>query len=112
MGEAMKDSEYSQRVNDILLAIEEAIDASGQDIDYETAAGILSLTIEANGSQIIINRQAPVQQLWMATRRNGLHFDWSDEVNGWVLDSDGKSGFVELLNQALVEQGAEALDLE
>jgi frataxin-like iron-binding protein CyaY len=48
----------------------------------------------------------------MATRRNGLHFDWSDEANGWVLDSDGKSGFVELLNQALVEQGAEALDLE
>lgn len=107
----MNDSQYAQHVNDTLLAIEEAIDASGQDIDYESAAGILTLTIEANGSQIIINRQAPVRQLWLATRRNGLHFDWSDEVNGWVLDSDGKSGFVELLNQALVEQGAEALEL-
>ncbi len=107
----MKDSEYIQRVNDTLLAIEEAIDASGQDIDYESAAGMLSLTIEANGSQIIINRQAPVQQLWLATRRSGLHFDWSDQAGGWVLDSDGKSGFVELLNQALVDQGAEALAL-
>jgi CyaY protein len=106
----MKDSEYSQHVNDTLLAIEEAIDASGQDIDYESAAGILSLTIEANGSKIIINRQSPVQQLWMATRINGLHFNWSDEVGDWVLDSDG-TPFIQLLNQALVDQGAEALDL-
>ena len=110
MGTPMKDSEYNQHVNDTLLAIEEAIDASGQDIDYETAAGILTLTIEANGSKIIINRQPPVQQLWLATRRTGLHFNWSDEAGDWVLDSNG-TPFTQLLNEALVDQGAEALAL-
>jgi CyaY protein len=51
-----------------------------------------------------------VKQLWLATRTGGYHFDWSDEAGGWVLDSDG-SAFNQMLNQALVEQGAEALEL-
>jgi len=107
----MTESEFNQRVDDTLIAIEEAIDASGADIDYESAAGILTLIIEANGSQIIINRQGPVKQLWMATKVSGYHYDWSDEAGGWVLDSDG-TPFVEMLNRALVEQGGVALDLE
>jgi CyaY protein len=106
----MTESEFSQRIDETLIAIEEAIDAAGADIDYESAAGILTLTIEANGSQIIINRQTPVRQLWLATRTGGYHFDWSDEANGWIRDSDG-TPFSQMLNQALVEQGAEALDL-
>ncbi len=105
----MNESEFHQRVDDMLLAIEEAIDDSGADIDYENAAGILTLELE-NGSQIIINRQTPVKQLWLAVRSGGYHFDWSDEANGWVRDSDG-AGFVAILNQALVEQGGEALEL-
>ncbi len=106
----MTESEFNQRVDDTLVAIEEAIDESGADIDYESAGGILTLIIEENGSQIIINRQTPVKQLWLATRTGGYHFDWSDETGGWVLDSDG-SAFYPMLNQALVEQGAEALEL-
>ncbi|MFO7593836.1 MAG: iron donor protein CyaY [Pseudomonadota bacterium] len=107
----MTESEFNQRVDDTLVAIEEAIDEAGADIDYEGAGGILTLTIEANGSQIIINRQTPVKQLWLATRRGGYHYDWSDEAEGWVLDSDG-TPFVRMLNEALVEQGGEALELD
>jgi CyaY protein len=107
----MTESEFNQRVDDTLLAIEEAIDASGADIDYESAAGILTLTIEENASQIIINRQGPVKQLWLATKTGGYHYDWSDEAGGWLLDSDG-SPFTEMLNRALVEQGGEALELK
>lgn len=107
----MNESEFNQRVDDTLVAIEEAIDEAGVDIDYESAAGILTLIIEANDSQIIINRQTPVKQLWLATRSGGYHFDWSAEQDGWILDSDG-TPFVQMFNQALVEQGAEALELE
>jgi CyaY protein len=107
----MTESEFKQRVDDTLIAIEEAIDASGADIDYESAAGILSLTIEDNGSQIIINRQTPVRQLWLATRTGGYHFDWSEAANGWIRDSDG-TPFIQMLKQALAEQGAEAIALE
>jgi CyaY protein len=107
----MTESEFNQRVDDTLIAIEEAIDEAGADIDFESAAGILTLTIEANGSQIIINRQTPVKQLWLATRSGGYHFDWSEEKDGWVMDSDG-TPFMRMLNRALEEQGGEALELE
>lgn len=106
----MNESEFHQRVDDMLLAIEEAIDESGADIDYENTAGILTLELE-NGSQIIINRQTPVKQLWLAVRSGGFHFDWSDELAGWVRDSDG-APFIEVLNQALGEQGGEPLALD
>jgi CyaY protein len=107
----MTESEFNQRVDDTLVAIEEAIDESGADIDYESAAGILTLTIEENGSQIILNRQTPVKQLWLATRTGGYHFDWSDEVDGWILDSDG-TPFIEMLNQALTTQGGEVIEID
>lgn len=106
----MTESEFNQRVDDTLIAIEEAIDEAGADIDYESAAGILTLTIEANASQIIVNRQGPVKQLWLATRSGGYHFDWSDEAGGWVRDSDG-TPFTEMLNQALAEQGGTPIEL-
>lgn len=103
----MNESQFHLRVDEMLLTIEEAIDESGADIDYENAAGILTLELE-NGSQIIINRQTPVKQLWLAVRSGGYHFDWSEEAGGWVRDSDG-AGFLEVLNQALEAQGGEAL---
>ncbi|MDH5784060.1 MAG: iron donor protein CyaY [Chromatiales bacterium] len=105
----MTESEFHQRVDAMLLAIEEAIDESGADIDYENGAGILTLELE-NGSQIIINRQTPVKQLWLAVRSGGYHFDWSDDADGWVRDSDG-AAFVDVLNQALEAQGSETLQL-
>ncbi|WP_346927857.1 frataxin domain-containing protein [uncultured Arthrobacter sp.] len=39
--------------------------ASGAEIDYENAAGILTLEFE-DGSKIIINRQGPTQEIWVA----------------------------------------------
>ena len=103
----MNESEFHQRIDAMLLAIEEAIDESGSDLDYENAAGILTLTLE-NGSQIIINRQTPIKQLWLAARNGGYHFDWNGE--NWVADRDGAE-FIAVLNRSLLEQGGEALEL-
>ncbi|MEN8169892.1 MAG: iron donor protein CyaY [Pseudomonadota bacterium] len=105
----MNESEFHQQVDALLLAIEEAIDDSGADLDYENSAGILTLILE-NDSQIIINRQTPVKQLWLAVRSGGYHFDWDDDTGGWVGDRDGEA-FLEVLNKALVEQGNEALEV-
>lgn len=105
----MNESEFHQRVDATLLAIEEAIDESGAELDYENAAGILTLELE-NGSQIIINRQTPVKQLWLAVRSGGYHFDWDVNEDGWVRDSDG-APFLTVLNEALVQQGGEPLAL-
>lgn len=83
----MNESEFNDIVDDILVDIEDAIEAAceetGVDIDYETTAGILTLTF-TNDSQIIINRQTPMKQIWVASRQGGFHFDFNDETEKWV----------------------------
>jgi len=83
----MNESEFNDIVDDILIeiedAVEEACDETGADIDYETSSGILTLTF-SNGSQIIINRQAPLQQIWVAAKQGGFHFDFNSESEQWL----------------------------
>lgn len=82
----MNDSQYHQLVDDIFIELEEALDSVEADIDYESAGGILTL-IFVNGSKIILNKQAPLHQIWVATKYNGHHFNfvedkWIDERSG------------------------------
>lgn len=95
---SMQDSHYHQLVDNILLEIEEALDDCEVDIDYESAGGILTL-IFPNTTRIIINKQPPVQQIWVATKFNGHHCNyqngqWIDERSGmelWALLDDAAS---------------------
>ena len=91
---------FDENIDDTLLAIEEAIDDSGEDIDYDTIAGILTLLFP-NDSKIIINRQSATEQLWIAARSGGFHLDWIDE--DWQLASDNKSLSV-LLSELCTQQ--------
>lgn len=82
----MNDSQYEQITDEILLNIEELLDECAVDIDYESASSILTMTFE-NGTKIIINKQPPLHQLWVATKFNGHHFNlqkdlWIDERTG------------------------------
>jgi len=86
----MNDSQYNLMADELFLAIEEAvedaIESSGEDIDYEGVSGLLTLTF-INGSKIIINKQAPLHEIWVATKFNGHHFSlnneqWIDKRNG------------------------------
>ena len=97
----MNESEFNERVEETLLKIEEDIDDSGADIDYENVAGILTLTFE-DDSQIIINRQSAMKQLWVAAKSGGYHFDWDDEAGGWLRDSDGAPLF-DVLTEVMLD---------
>ena len=83
----MNESKFNDIVDDILVEIEDAIeeinDELDLDIDYETTSGILTLEF-TNGSQIIINRHAPLKQIWVASKQGGFHFDFNDESNQWI----------------------------
>ena len=58
----------------LMFSIEEAIDDSGVDIDYENSGGMLTLTCEVNGSQIILSRQPAMREIWLAAQAGGFHF--------------------------------------
>jgi len=88
----MNESDFDQLAEDTMLAIEEAIDACDVDIDYDNAGGILTLEFD-NGSRIIINRQTPLSQLWVAARSGGYHFDYDADAGCWRLQGTGEELF-------------------
>jgi len=104
----MQDNEYHQIAEEVLLSIEEAVEASPVDIDYESASGILELTFE-NGTQIVINKQAPLHQIWVATRENGHHFELKGDT--WIDNRTGVELWA-LLNEASTKQAEQPVTLK
>lgn len=102
----MTESEFNKLVDDTLLRIEQAIDASGVDIDYETAAGILEMEFEG-GSKIIINRQGATQEIWVAAKSGGFHFAWKD--GAWRNTRDGAELFAMLSKLVSSQAGEDVL---
>lgn len=103
----VQESEFNQKVDDILTVIEEAVENCDADLDWDLAGGIL--TIECtNGTQVIVNRQGPTQQIWVAARSGGFHFDFDADKDLW-LQNDLE--LFALLNQALSEQTGETVKL-
>ena len=81
----MNDSEFHRLADQLWLTIEERLDDwdGDSDIDCEINGGVLTITFE-NGSKIIINRQEPLHQVWLATKQGGYHFDLKGDE--WICE--------------------------
>ena len=105
----MKEAQYNQIVDELMYSIEETIDDSGADLDYENSAGMLTITCEANGSQIILSRQPAVNEIWLAAKSGGFHFklagdQWLNTVSGEPLN--------QMLSDACLAQADESIDFD
>jgi len=105
----MNESDFNQLAEDTMTAIEEAIDDCGVDIDYDSAGGILTLEF-GNGSQIIVNKQTPLSQLWVAARSGGFHFDYDAGDQCWRLQG-GDEELFSCLSRYCSEQAGEEVRL-
>ena len=106
----MNESDFDQLADETMLLIEEAIDESGVDIDYDNAGGILTLEFD-NDSKIIVNKQAPLKQLWVAARSGGFHFDYDADAECWRLQGQGDELFT-CLSRYCSEQAGEPVHLK
>ena len=106
----MNESEFDRLADETLVAIEDAVEASGADIDYDSAGGILTLEF-AGGSQIIVNKQAPLKQIWVAARSGGFHFGYDGDGQCWRLERKGDELF-DCLSRYCSEQAGEDVVLE
>lgn len=104
----MNDSEYNIAAEDLLLAVEEAIEDCGHDIDFEGVGGLLTLTFK-NTTKIIINKQAPLKEIWVATKFNGHHFHFENEQ--WI-DKRGGDEFWSFISKAVSIQADAEITLE
>jgi len=82
----MTDLEFSNHAEALLQTLEAACDRLNEDadndIDNQRVDGMITLTF-ANRSQIIVNLQRPLQEVWLAAKSGGYHYrfdgqDWQD----------------------------------
>lgn len=105
----MNESEFNDLADDLMLAIEEAIDDSGADIDYETSAGVMTLTVEADGSKVIVSRQPAMTQIWVAAKSGGYHCNRDGAL--WRCSTTAET-LQELLSRVCSEQSGEGITLD
>lgn len=106
----MDESKFNQLAEKTMIAIEEAIDESGMDIDYDNVADILTLEFP-NRSRIIINKQTPLSQIWVAAKSGGYHFDFDEKNCTWCLNTSAEKDLFTQLSLYCTEQLGEAVDL-
>lgn len=72
----MNETEFHGAVEAVLARIERSIEGSDA-LDCDLEAGILTITCP-DDSRVIVNRQTPNREIWVAARSGGFHFRWRD----------------------------------
>ena len=107
----MTDLEYLNHAEELLKAVEAGCDHindhSDADIDNQRTGAMVTLSF-ANRSQIIINLQKPLQEVWMAAQAGGYHYKFQD---GRWLDTKDGSEFFATLSACATQQAGQPLEL-
>jgi CyaY protein len=102
----MTETEFHQLADATLTALEDAFDAA--EIDWERApGGVMQLEFD-NGTQIILNKQAPLQEIWVAARAGGFHFKRAGEA--WI-DTRNGDELIAALTRYCTQQAGRAVTL-
>ena len=105
----MTDLEYLDAAERLLATVEASCDRindeTDADIDNQRVGGMITLTF-ANRSQIIINLQKPLHEVWLAARCGGFHYKHDGER--WM-DTKGQGEFWESLSRYSSEQSGQVL---
>ena len=100
----MTDLEFLDQAEHLLSAVEQACDRINDeteaDIDNQRSGGMITLTF-ANRSQIILNLQKPLHEVWMAAKSGGYHYRF---VEGAWQDTKGQGEFFASLSRYASEQ--------
>jgi len=103
----MTESDYNQLYEKTIDNLESRLDEIGPDFDYLTEQGILTLSFD-NGTKVIINKQTPLLQLWVASAGGGHHFDYDETSQQWI-DDKTKESLIPALNRYVSDQSGEEI---
>jgi CyaY protein len=84
----MNESEFNALVDETFEALETALDDCDDDLDLESAGGILTVEF-GNGTTMVFSRQPPTRQLWLAARAGGFHYQYDEAAGDWLNTRDG-----------------------
>ena len=95
----MTDLEFLNLAEDLLSRLEQQCDRLNEDtdadIDNQRVGGMVTLVF-ADRSQIVVNLQKPLHEVWLATRLGGYHYRWDGQR--WA-DTKGQGEFWARLSQ-------------
>ncbi len=102
----MTDSEFLDLAENLLRSVESSCDRINDkglaDIDNQRVGGMVTLVF-SNSSQIVINLQKPLHEVWLAAKSGGYHFKFDGQQ--WR-DSKGQGEFFDSLSRIASEQAA------
>ena len=95
----MTDLEFMDHAEQLLRGIETSCDRLNDegdvDIDNQRVGGMITITF-SNRSQIIVNLQKPLHEVWLAAKSGGYHFKFDGQV--WQ-DTKGHGEFFACLSR-------------
>ena len=101
----MTDLEFMEHAEKLLKAVETGCDSINDeglaDIDNQRVGAMVTLVF-SNHSQIVINLQKPLHEIWLAAKSGGYHYKFDD---GKWMDSKGQGEFFASLSRFASEQG-------
>ncbi len=101
----MTDLEFMEHAEKLLKAVEAGCDSINDeglaDIDNQRVGAMVTLVF-SNHSQIVINLQKPLHEIWLAAKSGGYHYKFD---NGKWIDSKGQGEFFTNLSRFASEQG-------
>ncbi len=105
----MTDPEFMDQAEALLRAVEQCCDqindSTDADVDNQRVGGMVTLTF-ANQSQIIVNQQKPLHEIWLASKAGGFHYRW---VDGLWQDTKGQGEFFATLTLQASAQASQSL---
>ena len=100
----MTDAQFLDQAELLLATVESCCDRlneqSDVDLDNQRVGSMVTVTF-ANKSQVVINLQKPLHEIWLAARAGGFHFHFDGLA--WQ-DSKGQGEFFAVLQRAASEQ--------
>lgn len=96
--------QYMHHAEQLLLAVEQGCDQindhSDADVDVQRSGNVVTITF-ANRSQIVVNLQKPLHEVWLAAHAGGFHYRF--DGTQWR-DTKGGEEFFSCLSRCATEQ--------
>lgn len=98
----MTETEFNQLADAVFARIEQTLDASDADIDYDSNGTVMEIEF-ADASKLIVNRHVPNQEIWLAAKSGGFHFGYRD--GSWISQRDGSELYAKLTQLVQIGSG-------
>ena len=85
-------------IKQVEQVFEQAFENDEMDVECSRSGNVLEVEFVNNGSKIIINSQAPMQEMWLAAKAGGYHYKYDGQH--WRNTRDGSEFFATLATLA------------